>query len=121
MFRQLFRRPGLSAGSPTLPDALLKIKNEKFDLILLDLKLKQGSGVTLVEAVRTNKGGFNHSTPIIVASAYVDEDILVQLKSMVNAFVVKPYNPDAVVAKIKHWCSSADIVLFFFINIFLKM
>ncbi len=85
----------------SVPDALVKIRNEKFDVILLDLKLKQGSGVTLAETIRANKGGFNYATPILVTSAHVDADALENLKSLVNGFMVKPYNSDALIDKIK--------------------
>ena len=58
-------------------DAMFKLKNQKYDCILLDIHLAQGSGEQVVETLREDKTEKNHKTPIIVMSGGLDK-MLVQ-------------------------------------------
>ena len=55
-------------------DALSKIRNEDFDLIVTDLKMPRLSGVELIEGLRKKEEGV-HKAPIIISSGFIDDYI----------------------------------------------
>ncbi|GAB4173819.1 MAG: hypothetical protein Kow00108_08640 [Calditrichia bacterium] len=75
-------------------DGMELLENQKFELLLLDLKLPDMDGVDLVKTLRKN-GGYskNRSLPIIVLTAYMESEdtrkILFELG--VSAYLHKPF------------------------------
>jgi chemotaxis protein CheX len=55
-------------------DAILKIRNEKFDLIITDLKLPRISGREIVEFILGDRN--SGQCPIIISSAFIDNRII---------------------------------------------
>jgi len=49
-------------------DALFRLKYQKYDCILLDIKLNRGSGEEILFNIRKNKLEPNFKTPVIVIS-----------------------------------------------------
>lgn len=84
-----------------LSEATMKVTNQAYYCIILDLRLEQGSGKQLVHYVRTDRKGLNYETPIIVLSAFVDLPTIAELKGMVQEFITKPAGKDVILAKIK--------------------
>ena len=73
-------------------DAKYKIKNQKFDFVLLDMRLGAGSGEEIIELVRQDKHEFNHTTPIIVMSGFLDLELIGRIGKDVNDILVKPFD-----------------------------
>lgn len=70
-------------------DALTWLDEDRFDLVLSDLKLPGMSGADLVEAVRTERA--HRATPIVVFSSSSDpDDIRTAYSAGANAYVRKP-------------------------------
>lgn len=91
--RESFRHTLLSDGA----DVMGWLKDNKTDLILLDLNLPNRDGLTLCREIR------NTSTlPVIMTTARVDEiDRLLGLELGADDYVCKPYSPRELMARIK--------------------
>jgi two-component system response regulator BaeR len=80
---------------------LAKIRNEKWDLILLDVMLPSHSGeingLHICQEVRNNT-----NTPVIIMSARVEEpDRLLGFELGADDYICKPFSPRELVARVK--------------------
>jgi len=78
-------------------EALLAFRATRPDLVLLDLMLPTLDGIQVCEQIRGESG-----TPIIMLTAKSDTaDIVKGLESGADDYVVKPFNPKELVARIR--------------------
>ena len=78
-------------------EGLLQLKNNTFDLILLDLMIPGKSGEELIKEIREKS-----SIPIIVISAKVDMENKVQvLKMGADDYITKPFHQEEVMARVE--------------------
>ncbi len=71
---------------------------EDFDLILLDLMLPGMSGEEIIEYIRKKE----KKMPILVISAKIDKETKLNvLKSGADDFIMKPFDTDEVIARVK--------------------
>ena len=78
-------------------EAVVLIDREPYDLILLDLTLGDGDGLTLCREIRAQ-----HQTPImIVTSRGASADVVTGLELGADDYVVKPFNIDVLTARIR--------------------
>lgn len=82
-------------------EAMAKLRNQKFDCILLDLKLQGGSGESILNSIRANIKEMNHSTPVIIMSGFLEKEIVTRSAKMVSAILVKPFNAQTILEKIR--------------------
>lgn len=81
-------------------DALAKLKVDKFDFVITDWNMPEMDGLTLVTTIRKNEE--TKSMPILmVTTRSVKEDIVEAMKAGVNNYIVKPFTPDTLKAKIE--------------------
>lgn len=79
-------------------DALAVIAEEQPDVILLDLFIPGMNGLDVLRELRQNK----HRVPVILISGRSDEtDRVVALEMGADDFVVKPFSPRELVARIR--------------------
>lgn len=72
-----------------LRDAFRKLLSKKYDLILLDLRLPDGNGLTLLEDIRSG----NDDVPVIIMTAQDQQsDRLEGVVRGTNDFLVKPFD-----------------------------
>ncbi|MFK7876392.1 MAG: response regulator [Paracoccaceae bacterium] len=72
-------------------------KTTRFNLILIDLKLKDESGLDLAMSIRKS-----HDIPIVMLTGRGDEtDKIVGLELGADDYVLKPFNPRELVARIR--------------------
>lgn len=72
-------------------------RTTRFDLILIDLKLKDESGLDLALSIRKS-----HDIPIVMLTGRGDEtDKIVGLELGADDYVLKPFNPRELVARIR--------------------
>ena len=77
-------------------EAVHMVRNEEFDLILLDIMLPGLDGFQVMEKIRET------GTPVIFLTAMGDvSDRVKGLKSGAEDYIVKPFSPREVVARIK--------------------
>ena len=78
-------------------EALAAFRDSKPDLVLLDLMLPGRDGIDVCRAIRAESG-----TPIVMLTAKSDTvDVVVGLESGADDYVVKPFTPKALVARIR--------------------
>jgi two-component system, chemotaxis family, chemotaxis protein CheY len=67
-------------------DAMTKIKNQTFHLIITDMQMPKKTGGELVDVARSD--GFNETTPIIIISGF--ESVNIEKKYKFVSFIPKP-------------------------------
>ncbi|MBF0505681.1 MAG: sigma-54-dependent Fis family transcriptional regulator, partial [Nitrospirae bacterium] len=81
-----------------LKDGLEALSREDFSAVITDLKLPDGNGMTLVEAVRE---GFPF-LPVLVMTAFGSIEIAVKaIKQGAYDFITKPFDPDHLIVMLK--------------------
>lgn len=89
---QAFERKAFNCiHSTTLVDAVKKSQNQKFDIIITDIKLEKGTGDQLIKSIKTNPSHINFQTPIIVSSAFLTKEVIEEIKGKINKVMVKPH------------------------------
>ena len=80
--------------------AVDKAIREKPDLILLDIKMPAGSGVSVMDHLRNSSETV--LTPVIVITAYPSPELQQQVKEMgAKGFISKPFTAEDVLPRIK--------------------
>lgn len=81
-------------------EALKKVKEDKPDLVVLDLMLPEMDGLEVCKRVRSNPD--SAMLPIIMLTAKAEEsDTIVGLELGADDYVTKPFSPKALVARVK--------------------
>ena len=84
-----------------------KIKNEDFDIVLMDLQMPVMDGIEATKQIRALGGKYN-SLPIIALTASAVLEIKESaLKSGLNDFISKPFRPDALYEKLVHFSKTS--------------
>ena len=101
-------REGFIASSVgSLVKANEKLKLKKFDLILLDLMLPDGSGLDLCRKIKSNSE--TEATPIIILTAKDDEvDKVVGFELGADDYVTKPFSVRELILRIKAILKRSD-------------
>ncbi len=80
--------------------AVEKMRNEPYDLVLMDLQMPVMDGYTATTKIRE----FNNDTPIIALTASATSNVREQvLKAGMQDYVTKPFNPDDFYIKLKRY------------------
>lgn len=101
-------REGFNASSVgSLDEACEKLKSKKFDLILLDLMLPDGSGLDLCKKIKSNSE--TEATPIIILTAKDDEvDKVVGFELGADDYVTKPFSVRELILRVKAILKRSD-------------
>jgi two-component system chemotaxis response regulator CheY len=79
--------------------ALTKLKQEKFDLVLLDWNMPRMTGLELLKAIRADDA--LREIPVVMITAEGrKEDVLEAVKAGVNNFIVKPFTAETLEEKL---------------------
>jgi len=79
-------------------DALARLRERPFDIVLLDIKLPRKSGIDLLKDLKSSR----LDTAVIIISAVVDLDTILQAKTLWHCdYIIKPFNLDEVVFSIE--------------------
>ncbi len=82
------------------PEALEKIRNNRYDLILSDLMVPNVAGLELIMQIQASE--LNSSTPIIVLSSLTSDQVIVDvLTTGVKDYILKPFSITIILAKIR--------------------
>ena len=86
------------AEAPDGQAAIERLERERFDLILLDLRMPGLDGIGMVEVLRT----WGHDTPILMISGFGTVDAAVDaLHTGADDFLTKPVEPDVLSARVE--------------------
>ena len=101
-------REGFNASSVgTLDGAYEKINSKKFDLILLDLMLPDGSGLDLCKKIKSNSE--TEATPVVILTAKDDEvDKVVGFELGADDYVTKPFSVRELILRVKAILKRSD-------------
>ncbi len=81
-------------------EALEKIKDGEYDLMILDLMLPGVDGMTILKSIRADSR--TASMPVIVVSAKnLDQDILDGFQGGANYYITKPFEPKELIDSIE--------------------
>ncbi|MGZ3651044.1 MAG: response regulator, partial [Bdellovibrionota bacterium] len=80
-----------AVSAHTLRDAILKIRNQAFFSIVLDIHLGDENGEEVIENARSRSESLNKETPIVVMSGFLDRDLVQNLAGRVQGAIVKPF------------------------------
>lgn len=85
-------------------EALSKTKDERFDVILLDIQMPEMDGITVASILRER----NYNHPIIALSANVDEENINRCREVgINDFIQKPFHREELLRTMKK-CLDVD-------------
>ena len=95
----VMRQAGFVVESvPSGVEAVLRLTQEDYDLLVTDLMMPEGSGFDVIQHLRKRK----LKIPILVCSAYVDEKGAGRsLEGFRFAAISKPVKPDAFLTAVK--------------------
>lgn len=80
-------------------DAKTKLRKQKFACVVLDINLEKGTGDQIVAELR-NAQHINHSTPVIVISSHLDQDLVIKIRDHIAGAFVKPFLTEKLLEKI---------------------
>lgn len=85
-------------------EAVNLVKNEEFDVIIMDIMMPRLDGFSACKEIRKQK-----NTPIIMLSARGEEyDKLFGFELGIDDYVVKPFSPKELMARVKAVCKRGD-------------
>ena len=91
--------------SKKVNDASFKLNNQKFDCIVSDIQLENGSAQNIIAALRDPlTKNPNHMTPIIIISGTLDEDVILGIAKLVQKIFTKPFGINDLVAAVQSTC-----------------
>lgn len=76
-------------------EAMVVMKREKIDIMLLDWNMPNMSGPEVVESVRANKE-WNKTRIIMATTEGSKASVLTMIKKGANGYMVKPFSEDAI-------------------------
>jgi PAS domain S-box-containing protein len=89
--------------------AVEKVKKKDYDLVLMDLQMPEMDGYDATRAIRKLKGKKYQALPIIALTASAVGDVKADvLKSGMNDYISKPFNPETLFNKINFYTESSD-------------
>ena len=80
--------------------ALQKLRSQKYDFVITDWNMPNLTGIELVQEMRKDPNLKDIPVMMVTAEAK-KENIILALKSGVNNYIVKPFTPENVKAKIE--------------------
>lgn len=80
-------------------DALEKLHESEFDLLMTDWNMPEMNGAELVEQVRKLER-FKNLPILMVTTRGMEEDVLTAIQLGVNAYIVKPFTPEILSKKL---------------------
>lgn len=83
-------------------EALLKLRQDKFDLILLDLRLPRRDGLEVLREIKSDRRLI--VTPVVIlTTSDLEQDMVEAYRNHVNAYMVKPLNQNKLVDLMKRF------------------
>jgi two-component system chemotaxis response regulator CheY len=81
--------------------ALAKLASDGVDFVIADWAMPVMNGLELVQAIRSSAS--HADLPVLMVTAVDQEDEIVQaIRARVSGYIVKPFEPDTLKAKIEH-------------------
>lgn len=99
--KSIISAPGISVDeAEDGSSAIMKIKNNRFDLVILDLIIPKVDGMDVLKEIRGNKET-SELPVVILSSRNKDLDLLAGYKSKANYYITKPFTEDQLIKGIE--------------------
>lgn len=83
-----------------------KVKNKKFDIVLMDLQMPEMDGFEATRAIRNLSGDYYKKLPILALTAAAMQEVRQQVEQAgMNDYIAKPFNPNDLYNKIAKYCN----------------
>ena len=80
--------------------ALTLFQETAFDIVLTDWNMPNMDGLTLLKEIRTR----NHKIPVVMITTEAERSrVVVAIQAGVSDYLVKPFTPDDLKAKLQKW------------------
>jgi twitching motility two-component system response regulator PilH len=90
-------------------EAITRIKNEKYDLLILDVVMPRKNGFQLCREIRNNEQ-YKNIPVIMLTTKGTDSDIFWGMRQGANEYLTKPCNPEALVGAVnKYVCNTVSV------------
>lgn len=83
------------------PRAIQLIGNQRFELVITDMQLEQGTGEQVIQFMRKDVKGFNAFTPVIVVSAFLNKDLVARIGKDISGAMVKPFEREVLLGRVR--------------------
>ena len=90
-----------TVGTNTFREAMIKLKNQNFSCVLLDLRLGEEKGEDLIEFMRSRPDVLSKDSPVVLISGHLEADIVSELKDKIKGALVKPFDMKSLVSAVK--------------------
>lgn len=91
--------------SNKISEAILKLRNQEFNCILLDMNLAGGGrGEELLDQIRDDEVLQNITTPVIIVSGTLDHNRVGGVYKKVSDILMKPFTVNALIEKVNKVC-----------------
>lgn len=85
-------------------EAVAAVAKEDFDVVLMDWNMPKMLGIDAVKAIRAS----GKKVPIIMVTTEAEKSRLIEaLKAGANNYIIKPFTPDVIGAKVKETLEKA--------------
>ncbi|RMF77751.1 MAG: response regulator [Planctomycetota bacterium] len=85
-------------------EALEAVKQQQFDVILLDWNMPKLSGIEALRALRQS----GNKTPVIMVTTEAEKARVIEaIKTGANDYLIKPFSPDQLAEKVKGLTAAA--------------
>jgi DNA-binding response OmpR family regulator len=88
-------------GVTTAREANLKLRNQAYSCILLDMRLGEENGESVIELIRRRKDSPNKNTPVLVVSGHLDKDLIAKIAGQIQGAIVKPFDQKDLLAQVE--------------------
>jgi signal transduction histidine kinase/ligand-binding sensor domain-containing protein/CheY-like chemotaxis protein len=83
-----------------------KVKNKKYDIVLMDLQMPEMDGFEATRAIRRLQGDYYKNLPILALTAAAMQEVRQQVEAAgMNDYIAKPFNPNDLYNKIAKYCN----------------
>ena len=95
-------------GASDGTEALEKLKNGKFDLVITDWNMPEMTGLELLQRMRSDPE-LRHIPVLMVTTRSVKEDIVQAVRAGACSYIVKPFTPQILKEKIDQILNNAAV------------
>jgi CheY-like chemotaxis protein len=84
-------------------DAIKKLENQKFHLVIIDMHLGGQTGERIIHVIRKDLCGLNIKTPVLVCSGQLKPKMFESIKNFIDDVIIKPFKMDDLLEKSRRW------------------
>lgn len=84
-------------------DAIKKLENQKFHLVIVDMHLGSQTGEKIIHVIRKDLCGLNLRTPIMVCSGQLKPKMLQNIRHFVDDVIIKPFKMEDLLERTRRW------------------